>query len=275
MKTAMEGARGGKSRIVVVLTVALVVAVAAIFGYLLYGSSAAVGTSTESIGTVVTSGVSCEDPSLSAAAIRVEADTRFTQLADGLCYNFIGVDDSSSGTSGTTSVYTFDYYNGSVFYPCGTFPEAVIASQIQAEVVTSGSVLSVQNASLVNGTSTLNSGPSCGPNPPPLLVISAQLVEVTIPAVLEVNLTLDAHFAPSAVTELSTVIVAEGGNQTIAFAGVTPARPLSPGQVVSQISIITGPGSFAAGGVYDLAIDGRFQGGQTFAYTVQIALVNS
>jgi hypothetical protein len=275
MKTAMEGARVGKRRTVVVFTVALVVVVAAVFGYLSYRRSPATGTSTASVGTVATPGVSCEDPSLSAAAAKVEADSRFTQLSDGLCYNFVGVSDTAAGTSGSTSVYTFDYYDGSVFYPCGTFPQALVASQIQADVLTNGSLLSVQNASRVNGTSALNSGPVCGPNPPPVSVVSAQLVEVTIPAVLEVNLTLDARSAPLAVTQLTAVIVVPGGNQAIAFTGVTPGRPLSPGRAASQISIITGPASLVAGGVYDMAIDGRFQGGQTFAYTVQIALVNS
>jgi len=180
------------------------------------------------VGTVSTSGVPCTDPSLAAATLQVMSDPRFTQLADGLCYNFIGVSDSATGTSGTTTVYTFDCYNGSVFYPYGTFPEAAVSSQIQADVAIKGSVLSVESASLVNGTSALNSGPSCGPNPPPVSVVSAQLVEVTIPAVLEVNLTLDARFAPSAVTGLTAVIVATGGNETIAFAGVTPGRPLPP-----------------------------------------------
>ena len=46
MKTAMEGTRVGKRRTVVVFAVALVVVVAAVFGYLLYGSSPATGTST-------------------------------------------------------------------------------------------------------------------------------------------------------------------------------------------------------------------------------------
>ena len=274
MKTAMEGTRVGKRRTVVVFAVALVVVVAAVFGYLLYGSSPATGTSTASVGTVATPGVSCEDPSLSAAAAQVETDPRFTQLSDGLCYNFVGVNDTAAGTSGTTSAYTFDYYNGSVFYPCGTFPEALVASQIRADVVTNGSLLSVQSASLVNGTTTLNSGPVCGPNPPVVSVVSAQLVEVTS-SVLEVNLTLDARFAPLAVTQLTAVIVVPGGNQTIAFTGVTGGKPLPPGRAASQISIITGPASFVAGGVYDMAIDGQFQGGQPFGYTVQIALVNS
>jgi hypothetical protein len=275
MKTTMDGARGGKRRNVAVFAVALVVVVAAAFGYLLYGSSPAPGTSTAYIGTVATSGFSCADPSLSATAVQVEADPKFTQLSDGLCYNFVGVNDTAAGTSGTTSVYTFDYYNGSVSYPCGTFPEALVGSQIQADVVTNGSLLSVRNASLMNGTSTLNSVAACGPKPPAVSVVSAQLVEVTIPAVLEVNLTLEARFAPAAVTELTAVIVVQGGNQTIAFTGVTPGRPLSPGQTASQISIITGPASFVAGGVYDMAIDGQLQGGQPFGYTVQIALVNS
>ncbi len=57
------------------------------------------------------------------------------------------------------------------------------------------------------------------------------------------------------------------------FVGVKPSRPLSPGEASSQISIIRGPASFAAGGVFDMAIDGQFQGGRHFGCNDQTALV--
>jgi len=272
MKTTLEESRGGRRRTTAV--VLAVVVIAAVLGYALYGESATAVVSVSSIATVSTSGQPCTDSSLAATAAQVEAAPQFTSLSGGLCYNFVGAGDATNGTSGSSSVYTFDYYNGSIFYPCGTFPEAIVVSQIQAEVLTSGSLLAVQTASLVNDTSTLNSGAACGPNPPALSVVSAQLVEVTIPAVLEVNLTLDARFASQPVTQLSAVMMLPGGNQTVTFSGVTAGMPLSPGQEASQISIITGPAGFAAGGVYEMAIDGQFQGGQPFGYTVQIALVS-
>ncbi len=267
--------RGRRTKAAVVLTSVVVIIAAVALGNVLGGGGGPRLSSTATVGSLTSAGVACTDPSLSATAAQAEGDPRFTQLSDGLCYSFVGTGDSAVGGSDIAALYTFDYYNGSVIYPCGTFPQALVVSQIQAEVVANGSRSVVQSAELVNDTASLNSATGCGPDRPPVSVVSAQLVEVTIPAVLEVNLTLDAPSPPQPVTALKAVILVPGANQTIEFSGVTPRNPLSAGRSASQISIITGPAGFTAGEVFEMAIEGKYQGGQSFEYTVEIALVST
>jgi len=271
-----DGVRKGRRvNTAVILTCVVAITAVVVLSNLLGGGRAPRLSSTVTVGTLTSAGVACTDPSLSTTAAQAEGDPKFTQLSGGLCYSFLGTNDSTVGNPGTTAVYTFDYYNGSVIYPCGTYPEVLVVSQIQAEVVTNGSGSVVSSAKLVNDTTSLNSGADCGSDRPPVWVVSAQLVEVTIPAVLEVNLTLAAPSPPQQVTGLKAVILVPGANQTIEFAGVTPSSPLSAGRSASQISIITGPAGFTAGEVFEMAIEGQYQGGQPFGYTVQVALVGT
>jgi hypothetical protein len=224
--------------------------------------------------TLSAPGEPCTDPLLPAAVLKVEEGAQFLGLSGGLCYSFVGESNSTAGGAGASTTYTFDYYNGSVVYPCGDLPQEAAASQIQVLAIANGSGATVQTARLDGDASSLNAPTDCGPNPVPVSVVSAGLVEVTIPAVLEVNLTLDARSVEAPVTSLSAVISFPGDNQTVEFAGVSGANPLAPQRSISQTTIITGGRGPVVGGVYDAVIDGRFQGGATFEFAVRIALVN-
>ncbi|MDA4112857.1 MAG: hypothetical protein OK474_02305 [Thaumarchaeota archaeon] len=230
--------------------------------------------STTAVETVVSPGIACTDPSLSPDVVQVEANPKFLGLSDGLCYSFLGADRSGTGGQSTTTVYTFDYYNGSVVYPCGNLPRELVVSQIRAQVVANGTQPIVQTAQLDNDSSSLNARSDCGGSPLAVSVVEAELVVVTIPAVLEVNLTLDARSAAQPITSLSVVVAFPGADQTIEFDGVTSGTPLLPGRSVSQISIVSGIPTLVEGGVYGMTIEGHFRDGQPFEYAVQIALVN-
>lgn len=232
-------------------------------------------SATATVETVASPGTACTDPSLSATVVQVEENPQFVGLSDGLCYSFLGTDSASTGEQGTTTTYTFDYYNGSVVYPCGNLPDELVVSQIQVQVVGNGTQPIVQSARLDNDSSSLNARSDCGASSPAVSVVGAQLVEVTIPAVLEVNLTLDARSATQPITSLSVVIMFPDANQTIGFDGVTTGTPLLPDRSVSQISILSGLPSFVEGGVYGMTIEGQYQDRQPFQYSVQIALGNS
>ena len=266
----MNGGLGRWKRIGALVSVVLV-AVVLIAAYSAHtfdtgGSSASTTTTVEA---VASPGTACTDPSLPATVVQVEEDPKFVGLSDGLCYSFLGAD-----STGTTAEYTFDYYNGSVVYPCGNLPEELVVSQIRAQVVATGTQSTVQSVLLDNDSSSLNAPGDCGATSPVVSVVGVQLVEVTIPAVLDVNVTLDARPADQPITSLSVVIMLPGANQTIGFGRVTKGTPLLPGRSVSQISILGGIPNLVEGGVYAMTIEGQYQDGQSFEYSVQIALVN-
>jgi hypothetical protein len=268
-----DNRRRARTAALVVVALSAVVLVAAYSAYPIGTGGPAASTTT--IETVASPGIACTDPSLSPEVVQVEENPKFVELSDGLCYNFLGAGSGGTGGQGTTTTaYTFDYYNGSVVYPCGNLPQELVVSQIEAQVVANGTQPIIQAAQLNNDSSSLNARSDCGGSPPAVSVVGAELVVVTIPAVLEVNLTLDARSAAQPITSLSVVIALPGADQIIVFDGVTSGTPLLPGLSVSQISIVSGTPTLVQGGVYGMTIEGQLQDGQPFNYAVQIALVN-
>jgi hypothetical protein len=232
-------------------------------------------TSSSEVQTLTTLGESCTDPALPAEVVQVENDSRFLQLSGGQCYSYLGEKDSSSGSGGVTSTMTFDLYNGSVFYPCGDYPVQLVVSQIVTGVLSEGGRATVTSANLNNDSALLNPAVGCGASAPAIAVVSARLVIVTIPAVLEVNLTLEARSTPLPVTSLFAVLELPGSNQTILFTGVTASSPLILGRAATQTGIINGPPGFSSGAIYDMLIEGQYQGGDSFGFPVRVALVTA
>ena len=262
--------RGRKSWTLATVAVVLF-ATAAYLG--LTGPGPSSSSATASVETMAPPGLACSSSSIPAGALQAEADPMFANASQGLCYNYTGETTVSESASSTLTRYTFDLYNGTVFYPCGLEPQELVVSEIQADVVTGGQGGSVQGIVYSNDTGSLDAAGNCGTLQSPVLVVSARLVEVTIPAVLEFNVTLRANPAGTPVTNLRAVLELPDGNQTVQFKEVSATDTLKPGGEASQVSIITGVPSIVVGGVYNMAIEGSLQGGQSFGYTAQIALV--
>ena len=89
------------------------------------------GIQSGEITAVSTTGVSCNDPSMPKTAQAAEQEAGFTDLSDGLCYNYLG--QNTTEVQGAT-LLSFGYYNGTVVYPCGVSPLEVTQSVIQDTV---------------------------------------------------------------------------------------------------------------------------------------------
>jgi hypothetical protein len=202
-------------------------------------------------------------------ALAVEQDANFSALSTGLCYNYYG--EAPTGGGSVTDTLLFNYYNGTIVYPCGTSPEELVSSQISAVVDSStGLILSLQ---MSNG-SALNPRVPCDPNSSPVSVVSVQDVESTIPAVPQLNLTLAANAGARPITKLVASLTLDGGKQVFQFDVSQNAR-LLPGQASSKIEIVLATVSFNPDEEYPLTISGSFDSGQAFSYseTVQIASI--
>jgi hypothetical protein len=255
------------------LGVVLVLCVSAALIYAAYGLDSVATTTTtlqSGVSTISEPGYPCDDvTAIPSAAAEEEASAQFAQLSQGLCYNFV----SENQTDGQASVgYTFNYYNGSVVYPCGTAPAELVVSQIRAS--DNGSAPGQPMFQFSNDTGALNPSGGCGSDLPPVAVVSAEISDVTIPAVPELNLTMSTEFAPQPVSSVTAVLISSV-NETVHFAKVTHSSPASPGSVIYQLDIINGKVSLASGGLYRMQIEGSYSDGETFSYVAEVALVNS
>jgi hypothetical protein len=237
-----------------------------------YGSP----TTAPGVSTISAPGYGCGGSSGSSVpgeVQQVENSSQFVQLSQGNCYNYMG---ASYGETGGASVaeYTFNYYNGTVFYPCGTFPAEQVTSQIQVAVPDNGTTTSASMFQFSNDTAMLNVYNGCGPNLPPVGVVSAEIVIVMVPAYQELNITLSTASSPSAITSLTAVLVTPGVNDTLAFTGITPYTPAKPGTTVFQLEQMEIPVTVITGGIYNMSIQGSYSNGESFSYLVQVALVN-
>jgi len=259
MKGSDKWGEGKGPRIELVLGALVVVSLVGV--YLLYvggrgETSVSQGGRTS---TVSTTGVNCDSPALPLTAQVVQNDSRYAALTGGLCYNYMG-----ENASGAAAVLYFNYYNGTIVYPCGTSPQELISSQIQAVVSSAGQFASAQ----VSNQTNLNSAEACGPDTPLVGVVSVEDVESTIPAVPQLNLTLAASTRAPPIVNLTASLTLDGGSQQ--FKLVAAPSTLAPGQAVSRTEIVLSGVSFSASEVYPLTISGTFDNGQAFSYLVQV-----
>ncbi|MDA4118460.1 MAG: hypothetical protein OK455_08975, partial [Thaumarchaeota archaeon] len=224
MKGSDKWGQGKGPRIEVVLGALVGISVLGV--YVLYAVNGGF-TSTARQGNVITistTGVQCGSSVTPKLALTVEQDTNFSALSTGLCYNYYG--EAPTGGGSVTDTLLFNYYNGTIVYPCGTSPEELVSSQISAVVDSStGRILSLR---MSNG-SALNPRVPCDPNSSPVSVVSVQDVESTIPAVPQLNLTLAANAGARPITKLVANLTLDGGKQVFQFDVSQNAR-LLPGQ---------------------------------------------
>jgi hypothetical protein len=259
MKGSDKWGQGGGAKIrVEVLLAALVVAT--LVGVYIYveGNSLNSGARVGVVSTISTTGVQCDGSSMPQSAQAVEQDPMFTDLSNGLCYNYLG---------GSEATMTFAYYNGTIAYPCGDAPLQPPASEIVVNVTSSQSALS---ARLLNSSQIGYPHEPCGSIP--LDVTSVTDVESTIPAVPQLNVTLSVPTGGRSIASLGAVLTLDGGSQTFRFGSVTSGSPLrSPGSI-SSTEIILSNLSFNANEVYPMAISGTYVGGQSFSYLVHVEI---
>jgi len=256
------------------ITIGVVVLIIAAAGLIYVANVPASPGTAQSVSTISAPGYGCGGPSVPEAVQQVELSSQFVQLSQGSCYNYIG---ASYGEDQGSSVveYTFNDYNGTVFYPCGTFPAEPAMSQIKVSVPGNGTISSGSTFQFSNDSAMLNVYSGCGPNLPPVGVVSADIVTVTVPAYRELNITLSTASSPSAITRLTAVLVTPGANDTLPFTGITPSTPAEPGSTISQVDMMGIPLTVITGGIYSMSIQGSYSNGQSFSYLVQVAMVNS
>jgi hypothetical protein len=260
MKGSDKWGQGGGPRIRVEVILAVLVAVSLVGVYLyLQSTPLTSGTQVGKVTSISTTGIGCDDSSMPQAAQAVEQDTSFSNLSNGLCYNYLG----ESG-----DVMTFASYNGTISYPCGDAPMQLPASVILVNVTASQSFLSAQMA----GPSQLAYPHESCPPSLPLDVASVSDVESTIPAVPQLNVTLAVPAGGSPVASLKAVLTLDGGSQTFLFGSVTSGSPLKPPGSVSSTEIVLSSLSFNADEVYPMAVSGTYQDGQAFSYLVHVEI---
>ena len=260
MKGSDKWGQGGGPRIRVEVILAALV-VATLLGVYLYVQSNGLnsGAQVGGVTTISTTGVQCDDSSMTQAAQAVQQAPAFANLSDGLCYNYLGESQETM---------TFAYYNGTIAYPCGDAPVQSPASEILVNVTASQSVLS---ALLLNSSQVAYQHESCGSSLP-LDVASVTDVESTIPAVPQLNVTLSVPAGGNSIASLQAVLTLDGGSQIFRFGGVTAGSPLrSPGST-SSTEIVLPTLSFNAHEVYPMAISGTYQDGQAFNYLVHVEI---
>jgi len=260
MKGSDRWGQGGGLRIrrEVVLAALVLATLAAVYFYV-EGRNLNSGVQVGAVATISTTGVRCDDSSMSQAAQAVEQDPKFSSLSDGLCYNFLG---ESQG------VMTFAHYNGTISYPCGDAPTQPPSSEILVNVTSSQSVLS---ARLLTSSQSASEQGACG-TPLPLDVVSVADVGSTIPAVPQLNVTLSVPPGGSPVTSLKAILTLDGGSQMFTFGSVTQASPLKPSDWTSSTEIVLSNMSFDADHVYPMAISGAYANGQAFSYVVHVEI---
>jgi len=260
MKGSDKWGQGGGPKIRVELVLAVLVA-ASLVGVYLYVENSGLnsGTQVGTVTTISTTGIGCDDSSMPQAAQAVERDPAFTNLSNGLCYNYLGESQAAM---------TFAHYNGTITYPCGDAPLQSPASEILVNLTASQSVLSAQ---LLSPSQILYQHESCGPSIP-LDLLSVADVESTIPAVPQLNVTLAVTPGGSPIASLKAVLTLDGGSQTFRFGSVTSASPLTSRESISSTEIILSNLSFNADEVYPMAVSGTFENGQAFSYLVHVEI---
>jgi len=259
MKGSDKWGQGRGPRIEVVLAALVVIALAGVYFVYSGGSGLTSGSQVGRVETVSTTGISCNSAAMPQAAQLAENDSRFAALSGGLCYNYMGENQSGGAT-----VLYFDYYNGTIAYPCLTSPMDLATSQIQATLSSSAGVTSIQ----LGNQSALDAVLPCSTSPPAVGVVSVQDVESTIPAVPQLNVTLAASPEASTISSLSASLTLDGGSQL--FQLVSAPSTLAPGHAVSKTEIVLSGVSFSADEVYPMKISGNFANGQPFTYTVHV-----
>ncbi len=262
MKGSDKWSQGKGPRIEIVLGALVAISLVGVYVfYVVNGGSTSSGQQGNVL-TISTTGVRCGSGAMPQMAIQVEQDPRFTALSGGLCYNYNGQFPSGDGNV----TLHFNHYNDTILYPCGTSPVEPVASRISAVVeASSGRILSLR----MDNQSALNPQEPCGPNSRPVLVVSLQDVESTIPAVPQLNLTLAASKGATPITSLTASLTLDGGLQVFQF-GASPTTKLMPGQAISRTEIVPGTLSFRSDEIYPMTISGSLDDGQTFSYTVQV-----
>jgi hypothetical protein len=202
---------------------------------------------------------------------QIEQNPAFVTLTNSLCYSFaLNANATYQGQSFTT--FIFNQYNGTVIYPCGTFPAKLIVSQIQVNVILNGTEINeIVSMDLNNETTGLNVS-GCTSYLPPVWVHSVMLVPPYTPAGPTIEVNLYAAPGQTPITNLTAVLSLTGKNQTFQFSGVSASSPLLPGQLASQTETIIGPVSVDTNSIYPMMISGTFQNGQAFSYQVQIQI---
>jgi hypothetical protein len=235
----------------VLLVVGLIIGVSVVAVYYAEVESPGGGVAGVAIQTITTTGVACGTGSIPQTAVAVEADPRFVALAGGLCYSYMGED-----SSGGVPVLTFDRYNGTIVYECGTTAHDLVVGQIEANVTSDGAIGSIWAPDL-----SLRPQHAC-PAPPPVSVVSVDDVSSLIPAVPELKITLQASPHAQAIATLRASLTLAGGAESFVF--VAPPAALAPGGEVSKSQITS---TFSSEFLYPLTVSGTFADGQ--AFTVQ------
>jgi hypothetical protein len=244
------------------IILAVVVVVSLVGASLLYieNSRLSSGNQMGGVTSVSTTGVNCDSDAMPLTAQQVQNDSDFVALSGNVCYNYVG-----ENASGDATVLYFDYYNGTIVYPCGSSPRELISSQIQAVVSPSGEVTSVQ----MGNQSSLSVPPQCSPDAPLVGVASVESVGSLIPAVPQLNVTLVASPDALPVASLSAVLTLDGGSQQFQMVG--PPSTLAPGKTVSKTEIVSNI-TFNADELYPMRISGTFDNGQAFNYLVHVQI---
>lgn len=201
---------------------------------------------------------------------QIEQNPVFTALTNGNCYTFsLTYYGESQGQSLTT--FVFNQYNGTIFYPCGTFPAQLIVSQMQVTLAAGADgVQETSSMWLDNQTSSLDVY-NCPLSVTPVWVHSVELVPSLTAAGQTIAVALMAAPEQADITNLTATILLAGGNVTFSF-GASPSNPLQAGQPTSQAETIIAPASMSAGSTYQMTIEGSFQNGQPFNYAVEIEI---
>ena len=210
------------------------------------------------------------------AVEQIAQDPAFVALTHGLCYSFALTDYGKVLNTAQWEDFTnfvFDHYNGTIIYPCGTFPAKLTVSQIQVNTVLNGTAIEkIASMGLNNDTASLNEYMACpwGLTPPPVWVKSVMLVPPYVPAGPTIELTLANAGGQAPIVGLTAVLSLTGKNQAFVFSDVSSSTPLLPGQSSSQSETILGPASVDTSSVYPVTIVGAFQNGTKFSESVQV-----
>ena len=231
MKGSDKWGQGGGPRIRVEVILAALVVVTLVGVYLYVESNGLnSGAQVGGVTTISTTGVQCDDNSMPQAAQAVEQAPTFTNLSDGLCYNYLGESQATM---------TFAYYNGTIAYPCGDAPMQSPASEILVNVTASQSVVS---AHVLNSSRMAYEHEPCGSSTPPGRGLGRGR-RVDYPGRPAVE--RDAQASPQEGTRsraFKAVLTLDGGSQIFRFGGVTAGSPLrSPGSTSSMEIVLSTP----------------------------------
>ena len=203
------------------------------------------------------------------AVQQIEQNPAFLALTGGLCYSYTGNSYGTSQGENITSFY-FNEYNGTIFYPCGTFPSNLVVSQIIVDTVFNANKIDgIISMGQENDLQSLNIY-SCPYSTIPVWVRSVMLVPPYTPAGPTINVTLYASVQQAPITNLTAVLSLTGRSQTFDFSGVSASNPLLQGHSASQTETVIGPVSVDTNATYPMTIEGSFQDGQAFSYQVSI-----